>query len=299
MIIIERSEINEKYWNDCISGSNSDLIYGYSWYLDEICPNWKGIVVVGKNKYEACFPITWNKKWGIKYIYPPFFAQQLGLFSSNENYNVDKFLRIIRKEYRFAEFYLNHTNQGRSLRVKNNQILRLDKSYQELHSDYRSNHQRNIKRNKAKIRIEEGTAVLPIIELFRNDRGKNVKTLKGVHYKMFEKTCSVVQEKGKLLVLNAFNENNNLLVGAVFFIHQNRITFMFSGNSEEGKKRTALFILLDNLIKEYANTKYVLDFEGSNIAGVRRFYKGFGAVDEQYFFKKINNLRFPFNYLKK
>ena len=40
--------------------------------------------------------------------------------------------------------------------------------------------------------------------------------------------------------------------------------------------------LLNYYIENNLNSNKVLDFEGSNIAGVYRFYKGFGAVENNY-----------------
>ena len=299
MKLLERVAINDQAWNDCIDASQTSLVYAYSWYLDEIAPKWKGLVIEKNGKYLACFPVPWNKKWGITYVYPPFFAQQLGLFSSDSNYNIDLFLKFLRKEFSFIELYLNHTNQGRNLQVKDNQILRLNKPYEELYRDYRNNHQRNLKKHINKVRIEESGEVKAIVSLFKHDRGKSVKTLKASHFLAFENTCLALKNKGKLLVLSAFDKNNILVTGGIFIVHQNRITFIFSGNSTKGKKYTSLFILLDFVIKKYANSGYVLDFEGSSNPGIRRFYRGFGAGDEQYFFKKINNLPFPLNLFKK
>ena len=43
-----------------------------------------------------------------------------------------------------------------------------------------------------------------------------------------------------------------------------------------------MFFLIDNFIKNNAETDFLLDFEGSNIEGVQRFYKGFGAENQNY-----------------
>ncbi len=43
----------------------------------------------------------------------------------------------------------------------------------------------------------------------------------------------------------------------------------------------------------------ILDFEGSSIPGLARFYKGFGANPSNFFLLKYNNLPFPFKYFKK
>lgn len=65
---------------------------------------------------------------------------------------------------------------------------------------------------------------------------------------------------------------------------------MFSGNSQRGKDVGALFFLLNSVVKKYAKSGFMLDFEGSQNEGLQRFYKGFGATEENYRFYKVNNL---------
>ena len=40
--------------------------------------------------------------------------------------------------------------------------------------------------------------------------------------------------------------------------------------------------LINFYIKHNSSKKECLDFEGSNILGVKRFYEGFGAVEKNY-----------------
>ena len=50
--------------------------------------------------------------------------------------------------------------------------------------------------------------------------------------------------------------------------------------------------LYNELIKEFSHSGMMLDFEGSDIAGIEFFYKGFGAVNQPYFKMHFNNLKF-------
>ncbi len=60
-----------------------------------------------------------------------------------------------------------------------------------------------------------------------------------------------------------------------------------------------MFLLIDEFIKDNSGTNLVLDFEGSNIEGVARFYSGFGSKPFNYTSIKLNKLFFPLNLLKK
>ena len=47
-----------------------------------------------------------------------------------------------------------------------------------------------------------------------------------------------------------------------------------------------MFFLVNELIKKHAATNKILDFEGSKVEGVYRFYKGFGAGLRSYYLIK-------------
>ena len=47
-----------------------------------------------------------------------------------------------------------------------------------------------------------------------------------------------------------------------------------------------MFLIINQLVKEYAEKNILLDFEGSQIEGIARFYKGFGAVNQPYYVLK-------------
>jgi len=61
----------------------------------------------------------------------------------------------------------------------------------------------------------------------------------------------------------------------------------------------AMYFLLDSFIKTNAEQDLILDFEGSMIPGVARFYSGFGAIPETYFQLKFNRLPLPFRWFKR
>jgi hypothetical protein len=78
-----------------------------------------------------------------------------------------------------------------------------------------------------------------------------------------------------------------------------RIIFLFSGSDEKHKDKHALTMILDNVIREFSETQYTLDFEGSDNDGLARFYKGFGGTEVFYPELKYNNLRGLFKFIYK
>ena len=75
----------------------------------------------------------------------------------------------------------------------------------------------------------------------------------------------------------------------LLLIDSKRITYLIPVASAFGKKNGAATLLVDQIIKKYRHSHQILDFEGSMISGVAKFYESFGAVYEglSYFFEKF------------
>jgi hypothetical protein len=59
-----------------------------------------------------------------------------------------------------------------------------------------------------------------------------------------------------------------------------------------------LFKIFDYVIELYSETDTILDFEGSDVLGIARFFKGFGSIEEEYTFLKWNKLPIIIKYFK-
>jgi len=75
---IQYRNINFHKWDECVSRSLNGLVYAYSWYLDIVAGEWDALVA---DDYSIIFPLVKGSKYGIPYLYQPYFTQQLGVFS--------------------------------------------------------------------------------------------------------------------------------------------------------------------------------------------------------------------------
>lgn len=257
--------------------------------MDGLVENWQGIVLEEGGVYKAVFPVPIRRKFGLKYVYPPFFIQQLGLFTTVEKFNnlERETIKILQKHFKFIELNLNWKSEiGEPL---TNLILNLGGDYDTLQSSFSNNHKRNLKKSDA-LNLSLGTPTCQeVILLFQEGRGATLATFKEKDYERFKAVIDLAVKKRNAFIRGVY-KNNTLLSGAVFLKFKNRIIFLFSGTSEEGKKCGALFNLINSVIKDYEKSGFILDFEGSQNEGLARFYEGFGAVNEPYRFLKINKL---------
>ena len=251
-------------------------------------------------------PLTWRKKYGIKYLYQPFFTQQLGVFSSDKlNAEVvAEFLSAIPQHFKFVEINLNTFNlsNASNFSTKSNLTHELDliESYENIAKNYSDNLKRNLKKAaNNKLQTIFVNQPEPVIKLFRENRGASVSNLKERDYKTLTTLMIQAIQRGKAQILNVVNEHNELCAGAFFVESNNKVIFLFSGLSDEGKNMNAMPFLIDAFIRQNAGKNITLDFEGSNDVNLARFYKSFGSKECVYTQVKINRLPFPIKMLKR
>ncbi len=299
---IKHQHIDKNLWDEAIRTSPAGNIYGYSWYLDIICPEWDALIV---DEYTAVMPLTKRRKYFINYIFPPFFAQQLGIYSKStvtESLQ-NEFLNSIPESFRFIEMNLNTTNSWTPnnfiVKRNNNYVLSLGRHYSEIKSEYSENHNRNIKKaSKQQLSLFKSANVEDVIKMFRTNRGMQVENLKNEHYAIFKKLEEVTGKRNQSQVWILNNQYGLPVAGAVFFFSHNSAIFIFSGVTQEGKSLSAMHYLIDEFVKEYALSLNQLDFEGSNNPDLARFYKGFGSAEFVYLQIKKNQLPAPWKWFK-
>lgn len=301
--LLKHNKIDKKRWDDCINKSFNGNVYALSWYLDIVHPNWDALI---ENDYERVMPLTVSKKYGISYMFQPFFVQQLGVFSTSQlsNNDIDKFIDAIPKQYLLTQYRLNSYNKvdyESDIIVKHRNVeLDLIYDYQYLYNNYNNNTKRNLaKAEAAGLTINHNVNPEIIINLFRNNKGKDVKHWSAKEYERLLELINVATSHEYCFNLSVNNLDNNTIAGAIFMCSHDRIIFLFSGSDEKHKDKHALTMILDNVIREFSETQYTLDFEGSDNDGLARFYKGFGGTEVFYPELKYNNLRGLFKFIYK
>ena len=291
---LTNSEIDKIKWDNCVSESFNGIIYAYSWYLDVVADDWQALV---ENDYDRIFPLISRDKWSISYLYQPVFTQQLGVISKNilTEEVVASFLNAIPQKFKFAEINLNTLNKITSgnFRIYYWQNFELDliNSYQNLYKGYSTNLKRNLKKaEKAGLTISKNTKPDEIINLFKLNRGRKIKLLRDEQYLKLTRISYIGIYKGLIQTFGVYSKYNQLIAGAIFARSKNKIIFLFSGSSEEGKEFHAIAFLLDSVIREHSQKNFTLDFEGSNNPQLARFYKGFGSSRCSYPHIKFNRL---------
>jgi hypothetical protein len=99
-----------------------------------------------------------------------------------------------------------------------------------------------------------------------------------------------LKEKENNLVVRKIKEANTTMAINLLLKDKSRLYNIISCTTPEGRNRLAGHVLHDSIIKEFSQTGWVLDFEGSDIPGVAHFYKSFGAINQPYTRVHFNSL---------
>ncbi len=297
---LTHQQIDKQKWDACIDKAPNGLIYAYSFYLDHMARNWDALIL---NDYEAVMPLTWNKKFGISYLYQPFLTAQLGLFGMlKDAQTLENFLKSIPKKFRYWDFYLNPHNVHKltsfSLYERSNYVLQLDKPYASLQAGYRDNIKRNIRKaEQAGCSVERNFEADKVIALALEQMRKHT-TESGENVKRFRRLFQHLQQK-KMTATYGICLKEELLASCIFFYSHNRCYYILVGNHPNGKTIGASHALIDAFIKDHAGKNMVLDFEGSDIRNLAFFYSSYGAAEEKYAAIKLNRLPFYLRWLKR
>jgi hypothetical protein len=289
---IQNKNIDKAKWDDCIEHSSNGLIYVYSWYLDAMSKHWDALVL---GDYETVMPLTWNKKYGVHYLYQPWFCASLGVFSKKKITvaTVESFLKAVPEKFRYWDIYLNNKNfvevKEFPLTERINYILSLNDTYEVIAAGYRSNLKRNIKKAENASLLVQKDIPLKAILVPAKETMQRISPISDKELHDFSKLYKKAVQFAGVETLGIYL-NQELLASAVFFYSHKRWYYILVGNHPNGKTIGASHYLIDCFIKSHAGEDALLDFEGSDVRNLAFFYSSFGATEEKYPAIRMNKL---------
>lgn len=292
---LTHQEIDKVQWDASVDASDA-LVYNYSWFLDALAPSWHAIV---QDNYNAILPLAVRKKWGLNYVFPPFFAQQLGIVKNNPD-EFGELLQFIPHQYKYVAICIpgkkNPEIKGWNHQLFSNYVLDLNNPYKEIFNGFSNNTKRNIKKaQKSGLYIDENMSASEFFDFIKNF--SLIKNQKGLLDSLSALiTASFKRNFGKIW---ACRDKNKDIHAVIFFIQTKRRTYYLCPlSSEIGKDSRAMFLMLDSLIHQQCGKEHSLDFQGSNVDSIARFYQGFNALNIEYSHLTRNTLPWPIKLFK-
>lgn len=286
--LLHNGELDLEKWDRCVLSATNSRIYAESWYLDIIEPDWLGIVY---GNYDYVMPVICAVKFGIRYAYQPAYVQQQGIFPPATPDITNQIIVFLKTTFPYFNISMNAYNVSVAGQVeieyRKNFILPLKHDLSKIRANYTTHAKRYIKKSFRECSILASVSFEDYIDLKARYSQKSLKKTQLQKLKLLVYKCTQNQ---RAFIYGAYTRQNELCAAALFLTEEKRMVYLNSVSTPEGKEKRAMYGILDQFIADHAQMNYLLDFEGSNIEGIARFFRGFGAEAESYQHIKYNNL---------
>jgi hypothetical protein len=297
---LRHNEIDRQQWDDCIKDSPRVKPYGFSWYLDIMAPGWEALT---DDEYDAVFPIPRFKKYGIQYIATPVFLQQLGAFSPDIQLQraLNEFFDYMPYFYSLIDLCVGQriNNDHYKVTLKANYELDLSKPYEKLWNGFSKHCRRNIeKASRKKPDLVSDVTPDELIDLFIVNKGLEVKGIKVHDYQRLKSLMNFCLKNRKGRILGVRSLKKKLIYGVFLVEIKGNKTMLFVVNTPASRERSTGYFLVNEIIRESAGTKTILDFAGSSIPSIASFMESFGSTNMPYYRIYSNRLPWPVRIFK-
>lgn len=297
LTILPSSSIDKNCWDNCIAKNKHGLIYAQTALLDYFVENWHGIVI---GNYEAVMPLTWKRKWGIKYLYKEVFIQQLGIIGNYQGLE-DEILKKVHQFCSYGSILFNHDNHIPHIHTQRrlNLILPLNNPYEYLYKNYQASLKRNIQKATSLQLRYENAHITDFIYAYQHTPIAIHQIIPTASLQKLIALYKSENTRQKCVLKKVINRQGELLSVGFFLKDDKRLYNICPLNLPLGKTDCAMPFLIDAVIKEFSNSTLIFDFEGSNIPSIKKFYQKFAPLEEYYALYQYNHLPFPLNLIKK
>lgn len=290
-MILSSVAIEQLKWDNCVLNNDNGLIYAQYDYLNKICDHWHGIIV---GDYEAVMPLPWRRKYGFRYYYIPPFIQQLGIIGNAETINEKILTRMIRQFAWYGDLHLNFNNHRLAsilkTRNKTNFIITLKNGYDAIYASYSHDLKQILQKKNHFLIYVKDRDFIPVIKSYREMYAARMPHVSKDDFSRFEMLCRQLHTRNDCIVRSVRNCNGIILSSVLLLKDNKRIYQLLNTTSPDGRLQHSNQLLIDQVLREFAGQDLFFDFEGSELEGIKTFYKKFGGHIQPYFHYRRNLL---------
>ncbi len=293
-------EIDREQWDNCIKSSAGYKPYALSWYLDIMAPGWNALI---EDDYETVFPLPCKMKFGIRYIATPVFLQQLGIFSPDRlsDGEINEFIGYVPEFYRLIDLCTAQRidNDRFISEIRTNYELDLSNSYEKIWDKFSVHCKRNIERSyRNKSEIVSDIKPWELSELFQKNAGKKISGIKERDYQRLNELMDYCVKNKKGRILGVRSPEGIILYGIFTVEIKGRKTMLFVVNTRESRYYRLGYRIVNEIIKESAGSRTILDFAGSSVTSIASFMESFGSKIVPFYRNYCNRFPWPLRLLK-
>jgi hypothetical protein len=281
VIFIDRKELDFQWWDAHVAASVNGVIYGISPVMDTLAGKGWGVLWDETNKAGLALAYRGPSFLPLK-IGQALFCRYAGVFYLAESPEVPSYASffsglpsaILGKTFYFD--WLGAPSPRWVLRKYQRMPLQFPPLLSEHH------------RRKLKKAMRYGLALADaepssVVDLFFSNKGAEIS---GLRVRARSKMLGLLETLEKLGLGNGYkvvDAGGEIHAVGFFALYGKRVTFLHGSVTALGKESGAMVWMMHAIMERYVHEADEMDFGGSNIAGVSRFYAGFGAKDCFYY----------------
>lgn len=292
--ILSNAEINKTKWDACVQQWAQSPIYNCSAYLDALSANWSAIV---GGDYDVLMALPIKSKLGFTILNTPSFIQKIAIISKEDPAHYEQQIwQIIQQQFSLIDINVELAPSGIANTQRKNFILPLHLPYEGIAKQYTTLCKRNLKKaGLHNFTLENNVDVQSVLNTFVTFY-KDKMSYTDVHMEHLLQFCRNYPEH--IQTFGVVHEGK-LVYSCLCLKDDKRLYYLISGATEDALQLKATYWCMDQIIKTYANTHYIFDFEGSEIADIAFYYSRFNPQTEWYFNIKQNKLPWGMKQLMK
>ncbi|OAV45395.1 hypothetical protein [Lewinella sp. 4G2] len=275
--LIRRGKLDDGRWNAAIENDVSRLPYGYTWWLDAVMgENWEALVY---GDYRAVLPLPYSRSLlGLKQISRPAFTQQIGPWGELTEASVGSLLNAIPKKVLKLDVGLSeavkaaHVPSHFAVKERTNQIVDMDKDYTDIHAHYGRTLRKILRRYEGSTIQRIGKE--KIIDVYQKHLAEKAG-LNDQHFVIMHRLMTAYEREAGPRFFGLHAPDDGLQALGFFPDHRGRVINLFAASTEAGYDHDGMARLLDGIIRREVGPDKLLDFEGSDIEGIAKFFNRF------------------------
>ena len=242
-------------------------------------------------KHNALFPFSINNKHVLfKQAYTPWFVQTFKPLGYVRVAFLENCAVYLKKHFGKVNLRLPSKDAKTFTDLGFNTIKRTSYQVNFVKTKLNSNHKRSLKKAEKLGYKSQTLAVYEAIDFLRAELFHRIENFNEEQVENFIYYTNKLESFGLLKVLGVRGALNEL-VGVAIFYKEGKLWHYLKGTANTvGRENGAMHLIFIRFLEGLNNDEY-LDFNGSDVPGVAKFYEGFGA--EKYYYSEINYQKYP------
>lgn len=275
---VKYDKIDFVRYSECLENASQNADYADKLFLD-IVSNRQWFLLVYKD-YQAVMPVHYVRKFRFTFILMPKLCQQLGVFSKNDNPEINQhFYEYLNQNFLVSRYAFNGDNQFSQTVKKKTSFLIKKNSYPIVKKNYSSHRRRNVRiigDMVENINLKKDWQECDQQFFLKHIKGTNKEKDNNQYFDIFEKLLE--HNIGHLRIFQ-FKKNIQSLVYLYEGKKRRYLSLFINGYPLSNPNFPS--IMIDHCLQDFIEDKD-FDFMGSEVENVAKFNERFGAVSYQY-----------------